>query len=124
MFQKQTAQSAPHPSAKVVKICDELRDRVARLNLMSGRMPEDEEDIALITRSIERVSRRHRVALGFAPVIELRAYPPAFSADCLSPAERDIATRNARQRGQGGSHGPRAASDVGAARHWTGDDAA
>ncbi|MFV0348598.1 MAG: hypothetical protein ACK5JO_08415 [Halodesulfovibrio sp.] len=122
MFQQQTAQNAPHPSAKVVKLCDELRGRVLRLSLMSGRMPEDDDDIARITRDIERISRRHRASLGFAPVIELRAYPPAYSADRLTSAERALATTTARQRGQGAGHGT--ASDVGAARHWTGDDAA
>jgi hypothetical protein len=122
MFQQQTAQNAPHPSAKVVKICDELRARVLRLSLMGGRMPEDDEDIARITRDIERISRRHRASLGFAPVVELRAYPPAYSADRLTSAERTLATSAARQRGQGTDHGT--ASDVGAARHWTGDDAA
>lgn len=121
-------QTTPHtapPSAQIVKLCDELRARALRISLMSGHAPDDEADVARILRDIERVSSRHRTTLGFAPVVELRAYPVAFSADRLTPAERALATKNARERGQGGTHEHGPVARVSAANiPWHGDDAA
>ena len=122
-------QPNPHPvqahkvrSAKAVKQCDELRARVLRLELLLGTSPADEADLAALNKAIGNLLHRHRALLGYERCTVIDAYPKAFSFDALTPAERALATSAARQRGQGTGHGT--ASDVGAARHWTGDDAA
>ena len=122
-------QPNPHPvqahkvrSAKAVRQCDELRARVLRLELLLGTSPADEADLAALNKAIGNLLHRHRAALGYERCTVIDAYPKAFSFDALTPAERALATTAARQRGQGAGHGT--ASDVGAARHWTGDDAA